>query len=360
MTRYAVGLLLLGLSLIVSVSSASSACKGNGKNACTPTPTATVIATPTHTPTATPTVSSTPTHRPITVAVLDTGCQYAHAGLQGGNVDPTQGWTAPWLDYPALPAGDDDSVDGHGTRVCGIITNVASNNLAAVVSYKVCAAYGFPFQQCGDQVGSDEAGVVSAIDRAVAAHVRVINASTASSSLNSPLISAAVQRACDAGIVVVAAAGNTANPAAGQYDDGVWPLSNTNPCMIVVGGSDTNGDGSLTSWPNSIRSMYVDVTARPVGIVTTACRDDYVQAGIGPCFVTNLDGSPVMGAGSGTSFATPLVTGTVVRMLVVNPALTPARVESLLRQTATPLSDCAIGCGAGQINADAAVTAAIP
>jgi serine protease len=59
----------------------------------------------------------------------------------------------------------------------------------------------------------------------------------------------------------------------------------------------------------------------------------------------------------GTSMATPHVAGLVSLMLARNPSLTPAQILAKLRSTSTPISSsqCPQGCGAGLINAQAAV-----
>ncbi len=65
---------------------------------------------------------------------------------------------------------------------------------------------------------------------------------------------------------------------------------------------------------------------------------------------------------AGTSFSTPIVAGVVSLMLSVAPNLTPTQVRSILASTAKPFpdgSDCTTTtCGAGIVNAQAAVAAA--
>jgi serine protease AprX len=62
---------------------------------------------------------------------------------------------------------------------------------------------------------------------------------------------------------------------------------------------------------------------------------------------------------SGTSMATPHVSGTVALMLEANPTLTPDQVKSTLRGSATPMPDYEeYEVGAGYLDAYRAVTAA--
>src|SRR5690606_9290975 len=62
----------------------------------------------------------------------------------------------------------------------------------------------------------------------------------------------------------------------------------------------------------------------------------------------------------GTSMAAPHVAGVVALMQAAAPSpLTPAQVETIIKNTARPLpGTCSGGCGAGIVNADAAVVAA--
>lgn len=65
---------------------------------------------------------------------------------------------------------------------------------------------------------------------------------------------------------------------------------------------------------------------------------------------------------SGTSFATPLVAGVCALLKTVNPCLTPAEIQQIIRQTADPIADEATYhgmVGAGRINAYAAVQEAV-
>jgi serine protease len=84
------------------------------------------------------------------------------------------------------------------------------------------------------------------------------------------------------------------------------------------------------------------------------------------------DGATTIGnytivSSQGTSFATPMVSGVVALMFAVNGALTPAQVTAALQSSARPHpanTFCTTGsnvgkCGAGLLDADAALAAAI-
>ena len=58
---------------------------------------------------------------------------------------------------------------------------------------------------------------------------------------------------------------------------------------------------------------------------------------------------------NGTSMATPHVSGVVALMLSVKPTLTPDQVTSILQSTARAFPATCSQCGAGIVNASAAV-----
>lgn len=143
----------------------------------------------------------------VTVAVIDTGVDAAHPDLAGAVVPG-----------PDLVDGDGDPSDssGHGTHVAGIVGARADNGIgiegvapdARILAIRVL-----------DANGTGAAATVAAgVDAAVRAGAQVINLSVASRanalSLVIPVteLDAALQRAVDAGAVVVAAAGNDALP----------------------------------------------------------------------------------------------------------------------------------------------------
>src|SRR5262249_20120125 len=59
----------------------------------------------------------------------------------------------------------------------------------------------------------------------------------------------------------------------------------------------------------------------------------------------------------GTSAASASLAGVAALILAANPSLTPAQVEQIMEETATPMSNSAVS-GAGLVNVDAAVAAA--
>jgi serine protease len=154
----------------------------------------------------------------VKVAVIDTGVTVVE-DLQGVTV--TSGRTF----VPGTRTADDDH--GHGTHVAGTIAQATNNGLgvtgvaatAEVVPYKVLSKQGY---------GSSD-WVAAAVDAAVDDGVDVINMSLGGP--NSKVLKTAVEKAVKAGVIVVAAAGNTGKRGVGcpANVEGVVAVSATGP-----------------------------------------------------------------------------------------------------------------------------------
>lgn len=145
--------------------------------------------------------ASAPTAAGPLVAVLDSGVDAVHPDLAGRVVDG-----------PDLVDGDGVPADehGHGTHIAGIIAAATGNDVggagiapqARILAIRVLDA---------DNHGTPE-GVTAGIDAAIRAGADVVNMSLNWSETHIALapVTAAMQRAVDAGIAVVVAAGNDA------------------------------------------------------------------------------------------------------------------------------------------------------
>ena len=217
--------------------------------------------------------------------------------------------------------------------------------------------------------------VIAAIDYAIAVkdvyNIRVINLSVASGVFESyatdPLTLAA-RRAVDAGIVVVAAAGNLGTTADGEAQYGGITSPGNAPWVLTVGaasheGSSPRSDDTLARF-SSRGPTWIDFAAKPdlvaPGIGTESLSDpnstlystyaDYLLDGTG--------GTPYMPYLSltGTSMAAPVVAGTVALMLEANPNLTPNAIKAILQYTAEEREGASfLAQGAGLLNALGAV-----
>ena len=307
----------------------------------------------------------------IGVAVIDSGITAWHDDLTVANgagqrvaqfVDFVNGHTQPYDDW------------GHGTHVAGIVagngfdSNGARNAIAP-------GAHIVALKALNGQGAGSISQIIAAIEYAIANkdqfNIRVINMSLGAGvteSYKTDPLTLAAKRAVDAGIVVVAAAGNLGKAADGSPQYGAIGSPGNAPWVITVGASSTNGtvlrqDDTIAPFSSRGPTMY-DFEAKP----------DLVAPGFGTISLSepgslfyNTKSSFLLGGLvttsytpyltlSGTSMATPVVAGTVALMLQANPALTPNLVKAILQFTAQEYPNYdALTQGAGFLNARGAV-----
>ena len=166
----------------------------------------------------------------IKIAIIDTGVNYNHPDLYGFGKD---GKVIGGYDYIENDNSPLDT-DGHGTQVAGVLA--ADGNLkgispkAKILAYRVSAD--------GEGVASDL--ISKAIHQAIKDDADIINISLGVNRTEYE-IDRAVNAAVDAGIVVVAAAGNS-GPESSTIGS---PASNPN--AITVGATYNNVTNSLVS-----------------------------------------------------------------------------------------------------------------
>ncbi|UUE99222.1 S8 family serine peptidase [Xanthomonas hortorum pv. pelargonii] len=233
----------------------------------------------------------------------------------------------------------------HGTHVAGTVAAVTNNSTgvagtaynAKVVPVRVLAKCGGSLSDISDGIVWASGGTVSGIP-ANANPAEVINMSLGGGGACSSTLQNAINGAVSRGTTVVVAAGNDSANVSGSL-----PAS----CANVVAVAATTSAGAKASYSNF--GTGIDVSAPGSGILST------LNSG------TTTPGGASYASYNGTSMAAPHVAGVVALVQSVAPtALTPAAVETLLKNTARALTGaCSGGCGAGIVNADAAVTAAI-
>ncbi|MCK4366143.1 MAG: S8 family serine peptidase, partial [Thermoplasmatales archaeon] len=178
---------------------------------------------------------------------------------------------------------------------------------------------------------------LAALEQAVGDDVDIISLSLGdnSSSANpDDILSQAADTAVDAGVIVVAAAGN-------DGEDGPINSPGCARKVICVGASNGDGIASFSSrgpveWGDGNYLEKPDLVAPGVGIVGANKNTGYISR-------------------SGTSMATPHVAGAVALMLQVNSDLTPNEVKSILMENATDLGFDNNTQGQGRINVSASV-----
>jgi serine protease AprX len=276
---------------------------------------------------------------------------------------------------------------GHGTHVAGIIgsSGVSSSHgeyrglgpSARLIGLRVL-----------DENGAGQTSqVIQAIEFAIARRdalgIDVINLSLGhpiyEPAASDPLVRA-VERAVDAGIVVVASAGNFGyNSVLGRSGYAGITSPGNAPSAITVGAlrgveTLTRGDDDVAAYSSRGPSWYdgfakPDLLAPGHGIVSNGSSESTLYAD----YPSIRAGSSLMRL-NGTSMATAATTGVVALMLeaqrqsrelgsALAPTLAPNAIKAILQYTSTPLdarasSPDALTQGAGAINAPAAIAAA--
>jgi serine protease AprX len=265
--------------------------------------------------------------------------------------------------------GETSAVDefGHGTHVAGIIGGAATNvtNLytggiapdANIINVRVLGA---------DGTGSTSdviAGMEWAIANRVLYNIRVVNLSlghpVTEPSATDPLCEEVV-KATSLGMVVVAAAGNAGKTADGQIVLGGIASPGNSPFAITVGALNTwqttnRSDDSVTTYSSRGPTRYdlavkPDLVAPGNKIVSLEAAGSYLSANYSWMHVAG-SGTNAYARMSGTSMATPMVSGAVALLLQGNPTLGPAQVKLALQGGATYLpNDGLMAGGAGSAN----------
>lgn len=249
----------------------------------------------------------------VDVAVIDSGVDDTHPQLKDavdadlgrsylkGEEPKDENVTPP--DYTADGTKD---VAGHGTKAAGIIAARPSDKTGFVGIAP--AATIIPIQQNDNIVVGNVGTLAQAIDYAVEVDAEVINISQDSTEALSPdnELRRAVQDAVDAGVVVVASAGN--DGADGKVKK-TYPASYED--VIAVAASNRSNERAYFSQSGD----FVDIAAPGVDIVSTV-------PGGGHC------------ATNGTSFSAPFVAGVAALLVDEHPEWTPQEIKAQLEQTA--------------------------
>jgi subtilisin len=204
----------------------------------------------------------------VKVAVIDTGIDYNHPDLMGNYVGGTN--TA----YPDDDDPFDDSYNSHGTHVAGV--TAAELNGEGVVGVAPEASLYAVKALDGGGVGL-VSWIIAGLDWAVANHMDIVNMSLGAD-IHSQAFADACAAAYEAGILLVAAAGNTYGgevlyPArfgsviavgATYMDDTVTSMSPVGPEVeLVAPGSGINSTVSLYSYPTLYSTLSGTSQASP-------------------------------------------------------------------------------------------------
>lgn len=235
----------------------------------------------------------------IEIAILDTGININHPDLQNKIIDSVS--CIDWLSCSHFETND---ADGHGTHVAGIASAVSDNGLGiagtagntSLISVKVLNDEGLGYYSWIAD------GIVWAADNGA----DVINLSLGGR-YSSSTLRRAVDYAYAKGVVIVAAAGNDGSSIP------VYPAYYSN--TVAVTATDENDRKAYFSNYGS----WVDIAAPGVNILSTY-QENY-------------------GYFSGTSVATPFVSGVAALVLALDNNLSNQQVVNRLESTADNLTD---------------------
>jgi len=241
----------------------------------------------------------------VVIAVIDSGADLSHPELGGILIDG--------YDFAGNDGRPEDN-SGHGTKVCGVLGAVGNNGsgIAGVawdVDIAVMPVKFMDMNGDGKTTGS-LSDAIEAIYFAVDHGAQVINASWGFYDYSRSLQDA-FSYAQSRGVLIVASAGNKGqnNDISDHYPSN-YPFDN----IVAVAAMDT--DGTLASFSN-YGAKNVDIIAPGVGITTTT-----------------VNGGLVSWA-SGTSYATPFVTGVAAMVLSCAPDIDHASLREIIMLSAS-------------------------
>jgi len=255
----------------------------------------------------------------VLVAVVDTGIDWNHSDFAANYV--SLGYD--WVNEDAYPMDD----NGHGTHVAGIIAASINNELGIAGLAQVSIMAEKVLDWKGEGYEDD---LANAILHAADQGANIISMSLGSSE-ESMLVRVAVMRAYSEGVLLVASAGNDATnarsyPAA--YDE-----------VIAVTATDQSDN---PAWFTNY-GEWVELSAPGVNIYSTLLNDNF-------------------GYKSGTSMATPHVSGVAALIWSLYPEETRDDIRNKLRDTADDLGEVGFDpyYGYGRVNAKKAVASLEP
>ncbi len=282
----------------------------------------------------------------VVVGIIDEGIQYSHPDLAkniwtnpydpvdgvdndgNGYVDDTHGWDFDGNNNEVYDGGSRGSLDDHGTHVAGTIGGVNNGSGVVGVSWDVtmisCKFLG--------RRGGTTANAVKAVDYLTdlknrhGMNIVASNNSWGGGGFSQALYDA-IARAQAKDILFVAAAGNGGSDGVGDDNDAVasYPSNYTLDNIIAV--ASITSSGAKSSFSN-YGATTVDIGAPGSGIYSTTAYNSYSSY-------------------SGTSMATPHVTGGVALYAASNPGASAATIKNAILSSAVPTASLSGKCVTG-------------
>jgi len=272
----------------------------------------------------------------------------------------------------SLVTGDPSYLDafGHGTHVAGIIagSGAAASGVtplynggiapgASIINVRVLGAD-------GTGLTSDViAGIDWTIENRARYNIRIINLSLGHEVTEPALLDPldqAVARAVDAGLIVFAAAGNNGVAESGAPILGGIMVPGNSPVAITVGAVNTQGtvnrgDDAIATYSSRGPTKYdlavkPDLAAPGNRIISLEAQRSYLIRNYSSLHIAGTPTNAYMRL-SGTSMATPMVSGAAALLLQGNPGMSGAQMKIALQMGATYMPRAGLmGAGAGNAN----------
>jgi subtilisin family serine protease len=283
----------------------------------------------------------------VHVGVIDEGAMYTHTDLAGqiwinpydpvdgidndgnGYKDDIHGWDFDRNDNSTFDGADDD----HGTHVSGTIGAKGGNGAGvAGVNWNITI---ITAKFLGKR-GGTTANAIKAIDYITDLKTRhglllpATNNSWGGGGFSQALQDA-IERANRANILFIAAAGNGGGDGKGDNNNTVANYPSNYPNANVIAVAALTSTGGLASYSN-YGSTTVDIGAPGSGIVST---------------VPSRNGASAYASYSGTSMATPHVTGGAALYAASNPGASAATIKQAILSSAVPTSSLSGKCVTG-------------
>ena len=266
----------------------------------------------------------------VYVGVIDEGVDFSHPDLKdnvwtnpfdpvdsidndgNGFVDDVHGWDFYYDDSSVY----DGTADDHATHVAGTIGAKGGNGIGvAGVNWNI-TMISTKFLGPGGGYTSDAVAALDYLTDLKTRHglnIVATNNSWGGGGYSQTLLNA-INRSGSAGILFVAAAGNGNKAGIGQNNDTTPSYPSNYAANNVIAVAAITSTGSLASFSN-YGATSVDIGAPGVGVYSTLPANSY-------------------GSYSGTSMATPHVTGALALYAAANPGVTASDLQSRLLNSA--------------------------
>jgi len=288
----------------------------------------------------------------IGVAVIDSGIA-AHPDLNNSNGNSRVVYSQSFV------AGDTTTSDkyGHGTHVSGLLGGTGAdsgtaNGYAATYAGMAPGVNLINLRVLDQNGAGTDSQVIAAIQEAITLqskyNIRIINMSLGRPIFESYTldpVDQAVEAAWKAGIVVVVAAGNDGRDnSMGTDGFATIDVPGNDPAVITVGATmtmytATRVDDQIASYSSKGPTLLdhivkPDLVAPGNHLVSLRVAGSTLDVANPQLVVAPSSGTARYFQLSGTSMATPVVSGAVALMLQHNPSLTPDQVKARLMLTA--------------------------